>query len=291
MPKRNKPAARGRRSSSPISAKSLDQTKTRSRLAGDTLPLPESEDAAMFMSDCPTLLAHDPNAATLPVPDAATLDQFLKEAGHVWHKAHWDTVIKRIYNTPVVSWPGKSRHLEGGINVVFRKTRFGSLGYDHLEMWLLIPENAKIGDIKKSARDIIGWRKRLTEAQGKNEGDPFLLGLIHWKKQRLSYQDIADKLNSALQELLRKCDDGCDERDSHLDRWNAQFLLARMGYEHQDQNMIQVFLDDAMKNIRQNRNPFAQLGPPISGEMVINVLKPFRKEFSPQGSRSLDKNS
>jgi hypothetical protein len=168
------------------------------------------------------------------------------------------------------------------------KTRFWAFGFDHREMWVLIPENAKIGDIEKSARDIIGWRKRLTKAQGQYEGDPFLLGLVRLKKQGRSYQNIADNLNSELQKLLREC---CNGPDFHLARCNAQILLARMGYEHQEQNMIQAFLDEAMKNIRQNRDPFAQLGYPISGEMVTNVLRPFRKEFSPQGSRSLDKNS
>lgn len=95
MPKRNKPAARTQRSSH-ISAKSLDQPKTRSRPTREMKSLPEPDIATSDESfkNWPTARGHDPDAATLPVPDAPTLDQFLKEAGHVWRQAHWDTVMR-----------------------------------------------------------------------------------------------------------------------------------------------------------------------------------------------------
>jgi hypothetical protein len=60
-------------------------------------------------------------AITLPVPDAATLERFLHDAGSVWRQAHWSTLIKMMSNTPVVSWPGKSRTLDGGLYVELSK--------------------------------------------------------------------------------------------------------------------------------------------------------------------------
>lgn len=294
MPKRKKPAARRRRPSSRISARSLDQPKTRSRPACDPEPLPESDDSANdaamdgFLSGL-SMPVRDPNAPTLPVPDAPTLDQFLKEAGHVWRKAHWDTVMRMVRNArPIADWPGKSRCLDNGIIVEFRKCRFG---WEHHEMWVLIPQYTKRKDIEKSLGEIMGWRKRLTEAQGRTitETRRLLYMLISLKKEEgVSYQNIANILNRDLEDLLREC---YKDPDPHLARFKAQILLEDMGYEERDPEKIRQFIEEAVENIQRNRNPFEAIGVPISRVHIINVLKseqPNRKKYSVKERRAVD---